>query len=456
MKTVQQVMSQEISLPSPSRLQSQDFIFGVATSSFQIEGDRQGRLASIWDKFCQQPGAIADRSNGEQACDHVKHWLTDLEHIKALGVDAYRFSISWPRVINETGDINPEGLAFYVGLINELRAQGIKVFVTLYHWDLPQHLEDKGGWLNRETAYQFADYVDKVSNILGSSVDAYITLNEPYCSAYLGYEMGVHAPGKTGRLNGRTASHHLLLAHGLAMGVLRKNAPLSQHGIVLNIHPGYPRTSADTNACRKGSEYLFEWYLDPVVNGQYPPVYDLLSEDELPPIIAGDMELIKTPVDFIGLNYYTRNIYSDDGQGWFVEEHGNDYPKTEMGWEVCPHALTDLLVDLNRRYDLPPIYITENGAAMDDALDNGEVCDGDRIAYFQEHLLALDDAIKQGVDVRGYFAWSLMDNFEWALGYSKRFGLIYVDYQTQQRVWKQSAKAYQAMLQSKKRNAAER
>ena len=438
-------------LPDAIRALGDDFTFGVATSSFQIEGARELRLDCIWDTFCAQQGAISDNSHGDVACDHYALWEHDLRMLLELGVDAYRFSIAWPRVIGMDGELNETGIRFYEHILNFLKQHNKQAFITLYHWDLPQHLENKGGWLSRETAHAFADYVALVVQRLGDRADAYITLNEPFCSGYLGYELGVHAPGQKSQKAGRQANHVLLLAHGLAMQKIRQFAPSVPAGIVLNIHPSYQDSAskADQKAAQMASDYLYHWYLKPILTGSYPALFEDLPDDIQPKIATGDMDIISEKIDFLGLNYYTRAVYRNTTDGWFEEVERNDYPKTEMGWEITPHAFTDLLIGLHQRYVLPPIYITENGAAMVDRLESGRVKDDQRIEYFQTHLNALAHAMNAGVDIRGYFAWSLLDNFEWALGYSKRFGIIYVDYDTQERILKDSALAYRDMLYSR-------
>ncbi len=441
----------KITLPDASKMRAKTFIYGVATSSFQIEGAADRRLPCIWDRFCDTPNKIKDASNGLVACEHIDRWLEDVELIASLGVDAYRFSISWPRVMNRDGSLNEQGLAFYKRLIDELNARNIKSFVTFYHWDLPQHLEDKGGWLSRDTAFLFRDYVSLVSSELGESVYAYATLNEPFCSAYLGYETGLHAPGITGRANGRKAAHHLLLAHGLAMRGRRKNAPASLSGIVLNFSPCYPASDSkqDKQAADTAEQYMNAWYLEPVLEGRYPDVIEQLTPDERPDIQPGDMATIAQPLDYLGINFYTRAVIKATQDGWFEESVPDNVAVTDMGWEIYPQSLTELLTSYHAQYSLPPLYITENGAAMADSMENGEVKDSGRIDYFQQHLSAVHDAIAQGVDVRGYFAWSLMDNFEWAEGYLKRFGIVYVDYATQKRTLKNSAKAYRDLVRSR-------
>ena len=427
------------------------FVFGVATASFQIEGARDTRLACIWDTFCAQPGTIADNSHGDTACDHVNLWQQDIEMIANLAVDAYRLSISWPRVLHQDGTLNKQGIGFYRDLLIALKARNIKTYVTLYHWDLPQHLEDQGGWQNRDTAYAFAAYADVVSKELAGLVDSYATLNEPFCSAYLGYEIGVHAPGIKCQQAGRQAAHHLLLAHGLAMQILRKNCPNTEAGIVLNFSPSYPLTAADETAAKIADQYHNQWYIKAVLEGQYPDLVKQLNENVKPIIAPGDMAIISQKIDFIGVNYYTRIHYQSTEDNWFAEASIENVPVTDMGWEVYPQGLTELLVSLNEQYQLPKVYVTENGAAMADHLQDGQVADLERVSYYHTHLNAVHDAIQQGVDVQGYFAWSLMDNFEWAYGYEKRFGLVYIDYSNQQRILKESAKQYRNLLQQRKK-----
>ena len=446
-------MMKDIKLPNTSPMLDRKFTFGTATSSFQIEGDAENRMESIWDVFCRTPGAVADNSDGAVACEHILRWREDVEMLKQLGVDAYRFSISWPRVMNQEGELNEKGVSFYIQLLDVLIEANIKPFVTLYHWDLPQYLEAKGGWLYRQTAYDFQNYADKITAALGERVYSYATFNEPFCSAYLGYEIGVHAPGRKGRKLGRTAAHHILLAHGLGMQVLRKNAPHALNGIVLNFTPCYSASDseADELATEMADQYINQWYMQPVMEGSYPYVIDALADNEKPPIESGDMETICQPLDFIGINFYTRLHYSAPKKAEdLFHEHAHQAPMTDIGWEIYPEALRELLISLHKRYKLPPVYITENGAAMADVLQDGMVDDEDRIDYYTGHLNAVNGAIEAGVKVSGYFAWSLMDNFEWAEGYEKRFGLVYVDFDTQERTFKNSAKAYQRLLASRK------
>ncbi|GAA0341010.1 GH1 family beta-glucosidase [Bowmanella denitrificans] len=447
--------NKRIELPDGAPLLKPDFLFGVATAAFQIEGAADSRLPCIWDTFCAEPGKIRDGSNGLQACRHIEHWQQDIDLIHSMGVDAYRFSVSWPRVMHADGTPNQQGLDFYVQLLDKLNALGIKAFVTLYHWDLPQYLEDQGGWLNRLTAYRFRDYARLIARTFGDRVYSYATLNEPYCSAYLGYEIGVHAPGHKSKAWGKQAAHHLLLAHGLAMRELTEHAPHAQNGIVLNFSPCYAKTDApeDIQAAQNADQYYNHWYLRPVLEGRYPDLMHALPEHERPVIEEGDMQVIAHPLDYLGINYYTREIYQADDTELFRGGQQKSLPLTDMGWEIYPQGLRNLLLSYHQQYALPPVYITENGAAMVDKLEEGQVNDWDRLAYLHSHINAVNEAAEQGVDIRGYFAWSLMDNFEWAEGYLKRFGLVYVDYDSQQRIIKASGQAYAHMLKHRQTSA---
>ena len=437
----------KLSLPPHSPLLSKNFVYGVATASFQIEGGSQDRLPCIWDTFCDTPNKIVDSSDGHTACDHYNLWRDDIDLIESLGVDAYRLSISWPRVMTQDAKLNPVGVKFYTDILDELKRRNIKAFVTLYHWDLPQHLEDEGGWLNRQTAYAFEHYVNLITKAFGDRVHSYATLNEPFCSAFLGYEIGIHAPGKVGKEYGRKAAHHLLLAHGLAMSVLKQNSPNTLNGIVLNFTPCYSLTQSDEDlkATAFADDYLNQWYIKPIIDAQYPDMINQLPLNHQPEIFEGDMELISQSIDYLGINFYTRQVYKAHPTDIY-EPIAPTGPLTDMGWEIYPQSFTDLLVSLNKTYTLPPIYITENGAAMPDTYNNGEVNDLDRLSYYNTHLNAVHNAIEQGVVIHGYFAWSLMDNFEWAEGYLKRFGIVYVDYKTQQRTIKNSGLAYKELI----------
>lgn len=438
---------------SPSRSHPSDFRWGVATSSYQIEGavreDERG--PSIWDTFCRTPRKVVGGDTGDVACDHYHRWPQDLDLMEELGVQAYRFSISWPRVFPEgTGWLNPKGLDFYDRLVDGLLARGIEPWVTLYHWDLPQKLQDTGGWLDRGVVDAFVGYAEAVTKRLGDRVAAYATLNEPWCSAFLGYEKGEHAPGFGSRAMGLRAAHHLLLAHGSALEVMRSHAPNARHGIVLNLNPTYPASAApeDAEAAYRFDGFFNRWYLDPILRGAYPEDAWEGYGDDVPDVVAGDLEIIGRPIDFLGVNYYSRAVVADDPHASWPAARGVavEAERTDMGWEVYPQGLTDLLVRLDRDYALPPVYITENGGAWPDELVDGSVRDPARIEYLAQHIAAVQEAMRQGVDVRGYFAWSLLDNFEWALGYSKRFGLVYVDYETQERIPKESARWYADLI----------
>ena len=428
-----------------------DFIWGVATSSFQIEGaaTADGKGPSIWDTFCRQPGAIADGSNGDIACDHYHRWPADLDLIKALGVDAYRFSVSWPRV-QPTGEgaWNEPGLAFYERLVDGLLARGIKPYLTLNHWDLPQALQDRGGWANRDTVHRFVDYACGMAARLGDRVAAITTHNEPWVVAVLGHETGIFAPGIKRRATAMQAAHHLLLSHGLALQALRAQGCSSRLGIVLNLSPIGPATSRpeDVAAARLEDGRSVRWYMDPLFKGAYPAdVLEHLGADA-PHIEADDLRHIATPMDFLGVNYYTRSVVSASGT-WDVKTSGRAL--TDMGWEVYPEGLTELLLRLHHDYRVPPLYVKENGAAFKDQLVNGCVHDAERTDYIAHHIAAVADALAQGVPMAGYMVWSLLDNFEWASGYEKRFGIVHVDYATQQRTPKDSALWYRDFLRAR-------
>ena len=430
--------------PAGSSLWRRDFLLGAATASYQIEGAvaEDGRLPSIWDTFSATPGKVLAGDTGALACDHYHRWEADLDLLESLNFEAYRFSIAWPRVMDAAGRPNARGIDFYKRIVERLKEKDLRAFATLYHWDLPQHLQDRGGWLNRDTAYRFADYADLMSRELVGLVDGWMTLNEPWCSAYLGYGNGHHAPGLADGRYATQAMHHLLLGHGLAMDVLRANDPGSKKGIVANVGRGTPNASSAADA---RAAHLFEvqhnaWILDPLLRGHYPQdLFELWPGTE-PLVLDGDMRTISAPLDFLGINYYFRTNVKSDGAHGFVEVPLDGVERTQMGWEVYPDGLRDLLIGFRKSYDnLPPIYITENGMASDDRVIEGRVNDTQRIAFLERHLAAVDAAIKAGVDVRGYFVWSLLDNFEWAFGYERRFGVVHVDYNTQARTPKRSA-----------------
>jgi beta-glucosidase len=431
-----------------------DFVWGAATSSYQIEGAWQadGKGESIWDRFSHTPGRIARGDTGDEACDHYHRYLEDVALMKALGLRAYRLSLSWPRVLPAgRGAANPAGLDFYSRLVDALQAADIEPFVTLYHWDLPQALQERGGWGNRDVAYWFADYADLVSRRLGDRVTHWITHNEPWVVAFLGHATGEHAPGLRDLALALRVSHHLLLSHGLALEALYSNNAATQAGITLNLTVAQPATdrAADAEAAWRLDGYNNRLYLDPLLQGHYPEDMVALYRERMPEVDPHDMRIINRPMNFLGINYYTRSVGKEDLQGDLLRHRTVPGPgrTTDMGWEVYPEGLCELLVRLHREYSVPTLYITENGAAYRDRVDgNGQVRDTARESYLREHLAQAHQAIAEGVPLRGYFAWSLMDNFEWAHGFAKRFGLIYVDYETQQRIIKQSGQWYAQVI----------
>ncbi|HLZ20610.1 MAG TPA: GH1 family beta-glucosidase [Ktedonobacterales bacterium] len=438
-----------------------DFLWGTASSAYQVEGATRedGRSPSIWDKFAATPGKTYQGETGEVATDHYHKMEEDVALMAQLGIGAYRFSVAWPRVIPEgTGQINPRGLDFYDRLVDTLLAAGIQPAVTLYHWDLPLALHERGGWLNRDTVHAFADYAEVVARHLGDRAHTWITFNEPWCVAYLGYGSGEHAPGLHDKQAAVTVAHNLLLAHGLAVPRLRAADAAARVGITLDFSPAYAADARPETARAVAWLDAFKnrWFADPIFRGHYPDELFAGMSVQPPDFHAGDMEVIAAPLDFLGVNYYSRSLIRGrsgaDGQA--AVEFVSPVPGalyTEMGWEVFPQGLTDLLVHLHREYAPPALVVTENGAAfVDDWNGDGAVPDAQRQAYLAQHLEAMARAIQQGVPLAGYFLWSLTDNFEWALGYSKRFGIVYVDYPTQRRIVKDSGLWYAGFLRSLK------
>jgi beta-galactosidase len=462
-----------------------DFLFGAATAAYQIEGSahEDGRTDSIWDTFSRVPGAVVNADNGDVACDHYHRYAGDVELMKELGLETYRFSTSWARIRPDGGPVNPAGLDFYSRLVDELLGAGIKPWLTLYHWDLPQALEETGGWANRDTAEKFRDYALSVHDVLGDRVGVWTTLNEPWCSAFVGYTAGVHAPGRQSKTDGLAAGHHLLLGHGLAVEALRERDPALELGITLNLtvaKPVDPARPGDVDAARRIDGQLNRFFLDPLFRGSYPA--DVLEDVEhlgfAPFVRDGDLSQIHQPLDSFGVNYYNGSLVSDrpteapqlahdptnrvtgspfpaaDG----VFNHPQGLPVTAMDWVVQPDGLRELLVRIQAEYTGPAgtgLYVTENGAAYDDVVAaDGSVHDVDRTRFLQLHLGAVLDAIDEGVDVKGYFYWSLLDNYEWAWGYQKRFGIVRVDYDTQARTIKDSGHEYAAIIASRSLPAA--
>ncbi|MDP9312368.1 MAG: GH1 family beta-glucosidase [Chloroflexota bacterium] len=438
-----------------------DFVWGAATAAYQIEGavDEDGRGPSIWDTFSHTAGKTNNGDTGDVACDHYHLWQDDVKLMQQLGLQAYRFSISWPRVIPQGfGQPNERGLDFYDNLVDGLLEANITPFVTLYHWDLPQALQDKGGWANRATVDAFVEYADAVVARLGDRVTHWITHNEPQVAAFVGHFEGRHAPGVQDPRVALQVAHHLLLSHGRTVPVLRSARAGAQVGITLNLSPAVPASdSAEDQAAAERLDMAFNrWFLDPLYGQGYPPALAELYGALMPEIEANDLDLIATPTDFLGINYYfpqtVRAVpFSQHPLGIGTrspeEEIAAGREITAMGWLVAPEGLTDVLKRVQTDYAPKAIYITENGAAFDDTLADGTVNDPRRTAYLRSHFAAAWEALHAGAPLRGYFVWSLLDNFEWAHGYSKRFGIVYVDYPSQTRVLKDSAHFYQRVVE---------
>ncbi|MEP3046243.1 MAG: GH1 family beta-glucosidase [Roseibium sp.] len=433
-----------------------DFQFGVATAAYQIEGatDEDGRKPCIWDAFAKMPGRVYKQHSGEIACDHYHRWESDLDMIQSLGVDTYRLSIAWPRIIPDgRGAVNEKGLDFYDRLFDGLVERDIKIYPTLYHWDLPLMLAGDGGWAARSTAEAFAEYAEVVVKRLGDRMTALATINEPWCICHLSHLYGVHAPGEKSIEAFSAASHMINLAHGLGVQAARSVKPDLPMGTVLNLHSVYPATDEPQDKAAAERAFLFnnDIFLGPVFNGSYhPDILDAFGEHM--GIRDGDLEAINQPLDWWGFNYYTPMRVKHDP--------ANDvaYPQTEMippkpgpeltdiGWEIYEDGMSDLLAKLYQRYDLPPVYITENGACYNDDVENGTVNDQLRIDYLENHFSAMITSIEAGIPLKGYFLWSLMDNYEWAEGYKMRFGIVHVDYDTQVRTLKNSALWYKDLI----------
>jgi len=443
------------------------FVWGSATSSYQIEGaaHEDGRGESIWDRFAKTRSNIRDGSNGDVACDHYHRWRDDIALLAELGHAAYRFSIAWPRVIpTGRGAVNERGLDFYSRLVDGLLERGIAPYATLFHWDLPQALDERGGWPKRDTAEAFVEYADVVTRRLGDRVKRWITHNEPWCSSMLAYERGIHAPGRKDWRAALAASHHILLSHGMAVPVVRRNSAEAEVGITVNLSPCVPASTSpeDHAAARVHDGYMNRWFLDPVFRATYPAdmiaeygARGRLPEDWTSLVRPGDLRQIAAPTDFLGVNYYNRHVARSDA----IPEEKNA-PRnvflapqsewTDIGWEVYAAGLFEVLMRVHLEYRPDKLYVTENGAAYGDAPDAGKrVADARRVAYLESHLAAAARAIDAGAPLAGYFAWSLMDNFEWDHGYTQRFGLCWVDYETQERIPKDSALWYRNVIRSR-------
>ena len=430
-----------------------EFVWGAATASYQIEGaaHEDGRGESVWDRFCATPGKVRNGDSGDIACDFYHRYPDDVSLMRRLGLDAFRFSIAWPRVMpTGRGPVNEAGLDFYDRLVDELLAHDIEPFATLFHWDTPQALEDAGGWPARGTAEAFVEYAEAVVGRLGDRVQHWITHNEPWVHAWIGHAWGEHAPGRTSEADAVATAHHLLLSHGWAVQAIRAAAPQVEVGITLNLAHAYAANESPENeaaAWRVDGEGN-RWFLDPLFRASYPA--DLLERNELvaPFVRDGDLEAIASPTDFLGVNNYFRFVVDGDGERPQIV-HDPEAQRTEMGWEVYPDGLHRLLVRVATDYAPAKIYVTENGAAFPDIRSHdGRVHDPERVAYLESHVEAVARAVAEGAPVKGYFAWSLLDNFEWAYGYAKRFGIVYVDYPTLERVPKDSFNWYRDFISS--------
>jgi beta-glucosidase len=428
-----------------------DFVWGAATSAYQIEGAvrEDGRGECIWDRFVRQPGRVANGDTGDVACDSYHRHTDDVRLLRELGLNGYRFSVAWPRVFPEgRGRVNEAGLDFYDRFVDELLANGIEPFVTLYHWDLPQALEERGGWPVRETADAFAEQVSAVVSRLGDRVTSWITMCEPWVVAFLGYGTGEHAPGRSSDADAGAALHHVLLGHARALEVVRAEAPRAKVGITIDLVHFEPATRSpeDVAAVARADAIRNRIVLDPVLRGAYPTE----SLERYPGLAAAvvddDLRRISQALDFVGVNYYTRNVVAAvaEPDGRVVRVPDAEY--TQMEWEVYPDGLYDLLVRVHEEYEAPAIYVTENGAAFEDHRVNGSVEDPRRLAYLRGHVSSVERAIAAGAPVRGYFLWSLLDNFEWAFGFSRRFGIVYVDFDTLERVPKSSYRWYRDFI----------
>jgi len=461
------VTSNEILLAPADLVFPTDFLWGAATAAYQVEGAvaEDGRTPSIWDTFSHTPGRVLQGDTGDVACDHYHRYREDADLMSRLGLSSYRFSVSWSRVQpGGRGPLNPAGVDFYRRLVDELGERDILPWLTLYHWDLPQELEDAGGWPVRDTAYRFAEFAGLMHEALGDRVQHWTTLNEPWCSAFLGYGSGDHAPGRNEPAASVRAAHHLMLGHGLATQAIRAGTMPAQVGVTLNLYAVSPvsETEADADATRRVDGLANRIFLDPVLLGRYPDdvVEDLRPVTDMSHVRDGDLEVISTSLDMLGVNYYTRYVVCapemPDGvdDRWrsapsafpgseHVQFKDRGLPVTAMNWEIDAPGLLEVLRRVSREYTDLPIYLTENGAAFDDVPDSeGRVEDAGRVDFFAQHLRACHQAITEGVPLRGYFAWSLLDNFEWGFGYTKRFGITYVDYPTQRRTPKASADWY--------------
>ncbi len=437
-------------------MNSNNFLWGAATSAYQIEGayNIDGRSPSIWDTFSRIQGSVKDDSSGDIACDHYNRFKEDVAQMKNLGITSYRFSISWPRIIPSCGVINQKGLDFYRRLVEELLRADIKPMATLFHWDLPQWMQGEGGWANKQCAKYFLEYTEVIFKQLGDVVPLWITHNEPWVYGYLGHLYGDHAPGHNNKKEAVQVIHNLLVSHGRAVRLFRDMDLKGDIGISLNLSPVYAATnnSVDESAMTIQDEFLNRWFLDPLIGKGYPSrlLNEYTKQGVAPDITEGDLEMIAEPIDFLGINYYMPNRVRSSSWSDLGVEHvrKQDGVFTSLGWEVYPQGLYDLLIRMKDEYGNIPVYVTENGAAYDDVISGNMINDQERIKYLENHIGMVMHAKDTGCDVRGYYVWSLMDNFEWQHGYTARFGLLYIDYVTGKRIWKASALWYKKHIQS--------
>lgn len=434
-----------------------NFLWGCATSAYQIEGSplADGAGPSVWHRFSHTPGRVQDGDTADVTCDHYRRWESDVDLMQSLGLNSYRFSIAWGRVLPEgTGRINAAGLDFYERLVDRLLSRGIQPMVTLFHWDLPAALDDRGGWLNRDIAQWFAEYANVVFRRLDDRVQYWTTLNEPWVVADGGYMHGVLAPGHRNIFEAPRAAHHLMMAHGAAVQAYRA-VGRNKIGLVVNIEPKYPasQSDADLAATRRAEAYMNRQYLEPALLGSYPEELHEVFGDASPKWPDADLKLIKQPLDYIGVNYYTRAVVRSDPTSWPLKSttvKQKQHTHMETGWEVFPQGLVDTLLWIKDKYGNPPVYITENGACFFDPpqVEGPVLEDPLRVDYLRKHIMAVHTAIQRGADIRGYFAWSLFDNFEWAFGFSKRFGIVHMNYETLKRTLKSSAHFYSKVIAS--------
>ncbi|MDL4840317.1 GH1 family beta-glucosidase [Aquibacillus rhizosphaerae] len=434
-----------------------NFKWGVATAAYQIEGavKEGGRGQSIWDTFAHTPGNVLNGDNGDVACDSYHRYEEDVQIMKDLGVGIYRFSVSWPRIFpNGVGEVNQEGLDYYHRLVDELIENGIEPMCTLYHWDLPQALQDQGGWENRETVEAFANYAETMFKAFNGKIKLWLTINEPWCVSFLSNYIGAHAPGKKDLSAAVNISHHLLLAHGKAVNKFRQCNIEGEIGFAPNVTwvEPYSRNQEDVDASQRAIGWMADWFLDPIFKGTYPSyMVDLFEENNADvPIMDGDMDIIRDSVDFIGINYYEANVGRFNSEAGLLQLEDVDmgYKKTDIGWFIEPEGFYKILTYIADRYGNIPIYITENGICVNDGVEAGEVKDARRIDYLKGHITSVNRSLQSGVNLKGYITWSLLDNFEWAEGYSKRFGLVHVNYRSLERTKKDSFYWYKKVAEN--------